>query len=130
MSDQTAGTECVEEDRSCSLDAIGLSGIANIGAEGDKSSFLAGEADEGICCCPKCSELSRACRDLSEALEKAKEKLMMLEKRVDVLDDKERKLQQLIQWIQLGVSITVLLPPAERAIYVQYLWFLYRTYRN
>jgi hypothetical protein len=129
MSDQTAGITTRSEGRSSSLDAFGLGGAASIDAGGEKS-FVAGEAEEGMCCCSKCSELARACRDLSEALEKAKEKLMMLEKRVDVLDDKERKLQQLIQWIQLGVSINILLSPAERAIHLQSLWFLYKTYRN
>ena len=105
----TMGMEHIERHRS--IDAYGA-GLTNTNAEGDRCwESLKDVEDKGntYCCCSRCSELSRKCLELSEALEQAKEKLTMLEKRVDVLDDKERKLKQLIQWMQLGVSIAAYL---------------------
>lgn len=56
-------------------------------------------------CCSRCGELSAKCRDLSEALEQTKEKLILIERRVDSIDDREKKFKQLIQWMQLGAKL-------------------------
>ncbi|KAI5075571.1 hypothetical protein GOP47_0009647 [Adiantum capillus-veneris] len=55
-------------------------------------------------CCPRCGELSAKCRDLSEALEQTREKLTLVETKVNSIDQRERKFKQLMQWMQLSVS--------------------------
>lgn len=56
-------------------------------------------------CCSTCGELTSKCTALSEALQQTKEKLILIERRQNLIDDRERKCKQLIQWMQLGAKL-------------------------
>lgn len=51
--------------------------------------------------CSTCGVLTSKCKALSEALHQTKEKLSLIEKKENLIDDREKKFKQLIEWMQL-----------------------------